>query len=740
MKRNTLRIGSLVIIVVLGIIAYAYGQRGVGDRPEAENNSTENISPLRVGNMQTIFSRNPGINPLRDKQDAAENAAERKTTLDPRITRISAELPAEHPGSSPPTADPFGLSAQRGRLPVEQTIQQTASNDSIPDASSLEASSASDNGDQSRYPQLIGPGLGSPSSTNQKSDNHDADGNISAPPMRQNRPSPPMVERYPGRGSSPDRYSDTSKTTDRYRNQAASQIQNKSNHQEPARFKADPFSAPTAISQDANPPQDSFLGSSKGDTAENLSTMEGTGQPGSKQLEGPQTPQVTIQKFVPQEIQVGKPAVFKITVRNTGSIAANQVEIHDQTPKGTRLLGTTPRASQGVQGEIVWPLGALRPGEEVSVEMELMPTAEGEIGSVATVHIGAEASARTVSTRPKLVLETSAPDQVLIGEQMTLSIVVSNLGTGVATGVVLEDRIPQGLQHSKGTELEYEVGDLRPGESKKLDLPLVAVAAGPVVNVLTARADGNLRSEDRLELQVVAPKLDIAMEGPKRRYLEREATYQVSISNPGTAPAKQVELVAYLPPGLKFVSANNSGQYDEANRAVYWLLEELPSNKTGSVELVTLPIEAGQHSIKLRGTAQRGLAVEKEQPVIVEGIAAILFQAVDLTDPIEVGGETTYEVHVVNQGSKASSNVRLAVLLPPELQAVAAEGPTRHAIEGNRVLFDGLARLAPKADTTYRIRVKGLRPGDLRTRFQLATDEMQSPVTKEESTQVYADE
>jgi hypothetical protein len=125
---------------------------------------------------------------------------------------------------------------------------------------------------------------------------------------------------------------------------------------------------------------------------------------------------------------------------------------------------------------------------------------------------------------------------------------------------------------------------------------------------------------------------------------------------------------------------------------------------------------------------------------LVEGIAAILFQVADTADPIEVGGETTYEVRVVNQGSKAAANVRLAVDLPPQVKAVAAEGPTRNAVDGNHVVFDGLARLAPKADTTYRVRVKALKPGDLRAKFQLLTDDMQSPVSKEESTRVYADE
>jgi uncharacterized repeat protein (TIGR01451 family) len=243
-------------------------------------------------------------------------------------------------------------------------------------------------------------------------------------------------------------------------------------------------------------------------------------------------------------------------------------------------------------------------------------------------------------------------------------------------------------------------------------------------------------------LEVIAPQLDVVVEGPKKRYLERQATYQVSVSNAGTASARKIELVASLPTGLKFVSANNAGYYEEATRSVHWNLEELPANDSGSVELVTMPVEAGQHAIKLRGTAQKGLIVEKEQPVLVEGVAAILFQVADSADPVEIGGETTYEVRVMNQGSKAAANVRLSVILPPELKPVAAEGPTRHGlVDGNRVNFDGLASLAPKAEMIYRVKVKALKAGDLRACFELLTDDMQSrPVKKEESTRVYADE
>ncbi len=432
--------------------------------------------------------------------------------------------------------------------------------------------------------------------------------------------------------------------------------------------------------------------------------------------------------------------MFQVKVRNTGQTTAHGVEIRDQVPKGTRLIGTSPRATRGAAGELVWVLGTMKPGDEVSVEAQLMPVEEGEIGSVATVHFRADASARTVATKPQLVVKASAPRQVLIGEQITLSITISNPGSGIATGVVLAEHVPPELQHPAGAELEYEIGDLKPNESRQLDLVLSAARAGMVTNVLTVRDDGNLRAEDRLELEVTAPQLDIVLAGPKRRYLEREATYKVTLSNPGSAPARQVELVAHLPTGLKFVSANNAGHYEAATRSVHWRLEELPTNESGSVQLTTMPVEAGQQKLRISGSADKGLSVEKEQPVLIEGIAAILFEVVDVDDPIEAGGETTYEIRVLNQGSKAAVNVRLAVLLPAEMRPVAAEGPTRHTINGPQVLFDGLSCLAPKADTTYRVRVQGLQAGDQRVRVQLLTDEMRTPVTKDESTQVYSDE
>ena len=368
-----------------------------------------------------------------------------------------------------------------------------------------------------------------------------------------------------------------------------------------------------------------------------------------------------------------------------------------------------------------------------------MPEDEGEIGSVATVHFQTEASVRTRATRPLLVIEMETVNEVLKGEELTLKITVSNPGSGIAENVVLEEHVPSGFRHPAGAELEYEVGNLAPNESRELTLVLEAVHAGPAVNTITARGEPSLNAQNQTPVEVIAPQLEVAVQGPKRRFLECEAVYNLSVRNPGTAPAKQVELAVEVPAGMQFVSGTNQAYYEESTRTVHWMLEEIPvQDGPPPVQLTLMPMEAGSHTIRLVSFDDSGAKAEMEQPVQVEGIVAMYFEVADMQDPVEVGGQTLYEIRVVNQGTKEATNVQLAAELPPGLQAIAAEGPTpqAQAPRPNIILFQPLRRLAAKADVTYRIRVEGVQPGDFRLRAQVSTDDIE-PITKEESTRVY---
>ena len=239
---------------------------------------------------------------------------------------------------------------------------------------------------------------------------------------------------------------------------------------------------------------------------------------------------------------------------------------------------------------------------------------------------------------------------------------------------------------------------------------------------------------------MIAPALSVEVNGPERRYLERPATYEVTVANPGTAVAHDVQLVTKLPKGMRFVRANNMGEYDANSHAVYWSLAELPEGERGTVELVAMPIETGPQTLEVESRAQQGLSDQKQQQIIVEGLAAIMFEVRDLEDPIEVGGETGYEIRVVNQGTKAATNVKVSVNLPPGMQVISAEGETQHAARGSTLVFEPLAQLAPKADTVYRVKVQGMQAGDQRVTVEVNTDDLGQPIRREESTRVFGDE
>jgi len=144
--------------------------------------------------------------------------------------------------------------------------------------------------------------------------------------------------------------------------------------------------------------------------------------------------------------------------------------------------------------------------------------------------------------------------------------------------------------------------------------------------------------------------------------------------------------------------------------------------------------------VLIKSSSPNGLKDEREEIVAIEGLEAINFQLADLKDPIEVGGETSYEIRVTNQGTKAASNVRLAALVPRGMKPIAAEGPVRYKIEGQRIVFEPLRQLAPKADTAFTIKVQAGEVGDQRVEVQVTTDEIRDPISKEESTRVYGNE
>ena len=470
-------------------------------------------------------------------------------------------------------------------------------------------------------------------------------------------------------------------------------------------------------------------------------SARGMDTPGDRKLEGVQAPSLTIEKISPREIQVNQSADFEIKVRNVGRVVANDVVVVDRVPSGTEFIGASPEPTKlDRSGEVQWTVGTIEPGQEKRIRYQLRPTKPGEIGSVAHVLFSTQASMRTVVTRPVLDIVHSARPRVLIGDNVVFDVMVENKGDGPAVDVIVQEEVPDQLEYQEGfRQLEYEVGTLMPGQKRKIQLALRADKVGSFRNVVFASGKGGLEAKHEIEVEVIAPEIRVSSEGPTRRFLQRKATHRFTVENRGTAEANNVNLVARLPGGLRYVSSDNRGRYDSNSHAVYWKMPSLKDGVAGTVELTTLPVEVGNQDIAFEATADLRLTAETTQKMAVEHLVDVYFEIDDVVDPIEVGTDTTYRLRILNQGTKVASNVQLDVEFPRGLEPTSIDGDLRHQIRGQQVTFEPIGSLAPGKEVQLSIRAKGTAPGDHRVIASIRSDGREVEVSKEDTTRVYSD-
>lgn len=464
-------------------------------------------------------------------------------------------------------------------------------------------------------------------------------------------------------------------------------------------------------------------------------------QPGNRYLDGSQNPSMMIQKRAPEEIQVGKKATFVIAVRNAGNATAHDVRVVDSVPQGARFVESLPPATPNAQGILTWDLGAMSAGDERTITLQIVPEVQGEVGSSAVVYFGAQASVRTVATLPKLELELQSQPDMLISSRQQISVIVKNTGSGVARGVRLEADLPDLLRHDSGeAQLAAPLGDLRPNDVQPIKLDVTAVAAGQSHIVIRAVSDDGALAEQQVEIQVLAPKLIAQIEGPTLRYLERQATYRISVKNTGTAAASNLDFVVHLPTGLKYNSANHQGSYDPAQHTVSWGLHELPAGQAAPMELTVLPVELGPQSIAFAATGDLGLKAEAKGTVNVEGLAELAYTIGQDNGTIETGASSTYSVQITNIGNKADKDVRLAVQLPSGAQLIKVDAQVEYRLEGSQIIFEPIPEMRNKDQFTYRFQVQHNQPGTQIVRTQVTSANWPVAVIKEEGTLVYNDQ
>jgi len=447
-------------------------------------------------------------------------------------------------------------------------------------------------------------------------------------------------------------------------------------------------------------------------------------------------PTVLVEKRGPESVNAGTTLAYDVVVRNLGQSAVANVRVEDELPPGTRFVSSDPPA-ETTADRLQWTLGVLDAGAERKLRVEVQPGQDGEFFSTATVTFSTTAALQARVVRPKLAVTMTGPAQATAGDSVPLAIRVSNPGTGPIQNLILRVKLPAGLQHPNGHHIEADLGPLPAGDSRDVPLKLTASAGGAQLAEVIAAAEAGLEANARAHVQVAQPLLQLRRNGPAKVLFKGEVVEEWEVANPGNAPTGDVRVTEVLPVGMEFVGATDGAIYDPVGRAVTWKLGPQAPGTTRKVVLKAKASAVGDQTTRAIASAERGLEARADGTVAVEGIPALALELVDLEDPVEVGGELTYEVRVVNQGSCPCTNIRIVAEAPDGLLPVEATGPVAHAIQGAQIAFEPLPRLATKADVVYRIKVRGVQPGDYRFRVQMTCDQSRLPVTKEEGSRVY---
>jgi uncharacterized repeat protein (TIGR01451 family) len=454
-----------------------------------------------------------------------------------------------------------------------------------------------------------------------------------------------------------------------------------------------------------------------------------------------QVPAISLETSSPVMANVGKVVEQLILVKNVGSVAAEQVEITGNVSIDAELISTEPKADIS-NSTLVWRFAKIPAGAQQKIIVRVKPLIAGELSLQTKVSMRSTASVKTQIREPKLKLSCDGPTSVVVGSEVRVLLTVANVGSAPAEGIRIRQIVPAIAQTSNtaaATPMSVEVGTLQPGESRVLDTSSVARNPGLVRVVLVAESQDGVNATAEHSLKITAPKLALITNGPEFRYLGRKASYQMVLTNPGDAMATNVNVMVGLPEGLEFIDASSDGTFNPEKRTVSWAIGMLDAQQKREFSITVLPKTEGEHLQRAVAWADSNLLAKADKMTRVEGTISMLMEVVDVDDPIEVDNETTYQIHLVNRGSKAAERVQVQAAVPEGLKILGVEGTGLYRIQGQQVIFEPIASLAPQSATVLQVRVKGIKKGTQRFRAVMTCPGLANSIITEESTEVYGD-
>lgn len=473
---------------------------------------------------------------------------------------------------------------------------------------------------------------------------------------------------------------------------------------------------------------------------------------------GRQNVGLTVEVLAPQVMNLGQSATLKVVVRNNGSNEAQEVLVRDMLPDGLDYLSSQPEPAHKVDALLTWSLGTMAAGAERIIALSVKPTRVGAFDHAATVSMKTGGRSRTMVREPKLKIELiPSTTRVLRGQPVEFKIAVTNTGDGPARRVIVQAKLSPGLFYEAGEPndqnlFEQEpIEQIAPGERMMLPSLLAETKVGGEQSCLVVAQSPDVipgadESKCLQKVVVTEPKLSVTLTGPKDRFTDNTAKYEIVVDNPGTAPAKNVKIQATVPLGGRLIALPAGARFDQQTRKLTWTRSQVEPGEKGVVcAFEARMVSIGLFNVAVEARADSGLYAPATFATNVAGLADVDVEVTENLRVVDIGDTTIYKIRISNKGTKAATGINvsaeLSKAIEPRIDDGAAIGgtdvPGKWSKTQHLAVFPQIPQIAAGKMIELYIRVKAVAAGPAICRVVLTHDDLKDKDERIEDVAVF---
>ena len=303
---------------------------------------------------------------------------------------------------------------------------------------------------------------------------------------------------------------------------------------------------------------------------------------------------------------------WSIVITNNGPDDASDVAVIDMIPNGLELIEYS--VSRGSYGEDIWYIPNLENGCSEYLTIRCLVKTLGDVENIAEVfpsqydwNKSNNIDRASIVVNPVADLGITKLVNVSQANYLDLvkwTLIVHNYGPNDATNVFARDVISDGLTIVKiSGDGEYfdsvwDIGNLKNGESKRLDIECKITSTGEFTNVAEVWADEtdlDLSNNECEEYLFVGPTSDLSITKTVSKYtysVGNQVKYSIKLANNGPDMAKNIEVKEFMDDSLSLQSFEVSvGNFNKLNDI--WSIEALGVGESAFLKINAIAKEYG---------------------------------------------------------------------------------------------------------------------------------------------------